>query len=117
MRLILAPMEGLLDSYLRHILTSIGGYDWCVSEFIRVTDRLLPSRVFYRSVPELRNGGATASGVPVYLQLMGNLPTVVADNGARAAELGAPGVDLNFGCPSPTVNRSGAGAILLNEPE
>ena len=117
MKLILAPMEGLLDSYLREIVTSIGGYDGCVSEFIRVTDKLLPSRVFYRSVPELKNGGVTLSGIPVYLQLMGNNSSVVADNGARAAELGAPGVDLNFGCPSPTVNRGGAGAILLNEPE
>jgi len=110
-------MEGLVDFYLRQILTSIGGYDWCVSEFIRVTDRLLPSRVFYRSVPELNSGGRTASGTPVYIQLMGSHPSVVADNGARAVELGAPGVDLNFGCPSPTVNRGGAGAILLNEPE
>lgn len=117
MKLILAPMEGLLDSYLRQLITDIGGYDWCVSEFIRVTDRLLPSRVFYRAVPELRNGGMTASKIPVYVQLMGSHPNVVADNGARVAELGAPGVDLNFGCPSPTVNRSGAGAILLNEPE
>jgi len=117
MKLILAPMEGLVDSYLRKILTGIGGYDWCVSEFIRVTERLLPSRVFYRSVPELRSGGVTASGIPVHVQLMGNQPTVVAENGARVAELGAPGVDLNFGCPSPTVNRGGAGAILLNEPE
>ena len=117
MKLVLAPMEGLLDSYLREIITNIGGYDWCVSEFIRVTDRLLPSRVFYRAVPELRNGGVTAAGVPVYVQLMGSRPAVVAENGARVVELGAPGVDLNFGCPSPTVNRSGAGAILLNEPE
>jgi tRNA-dihydrouridine synthase C len=117
MKLILAPMEGLVDSYLRQVLTSLGGYDWCVSEFIRVTDKLLPSKVFYRMVPELRNGGLTASATPVYVQLMGNQATVVADNGARVVELGAPGVDLNFGCPSPTVNRSGAGAILLNDPE
>lgn len=117
MKLILAPMEGLLDSYLREIITSIGGYEWCVSEFIRVVDKLLPARVFYRVVPELRNGGVTASGVPVYVQLMGNLPSVIADNGARAVELGSRGVDLNFGCPSPLVNRNGAGAILLNEPE
>lgn len=117
MKLILAPMEGLLDTYLREIITSIGGYDWCVSEFLRVTTRLIPPRVFYRSVPELLNGGVTRAGVPVYLQLMGNQPSVVAENATLAAELGAPGIDLNFGCPSPTVNGKGAGAILLNEPE
>ncbi len=117
MKLILAPMEGLLDTYLREIITDIGGYDWCVSEFLRVTTQLMPPKVFHRWVPELLNGGVTKSGVPVYLQLMGNQPSVVAENASLAVELGAPGVDLNFGCPSPTVNGKGAGAILLNEPE
>ena len=41
----------------------------------------------------------------------------MAENAARAAELGTPGVDLNFGCPAKTVNRSDGGAILLREPE
>ena len=117
MKLILAPMEGLLDTYLREIITEIGGYDWCVSEFLRVTTQLMPPKVFYRSVPELLNGGLTKSGVPVYLQLMGNQPSVIAENASQAVELGALGIDLNFGCPSPTVNGKGAGAILLNEPE
>jgi tRNA-dihydrouridine synthase C len=53
----------------------------------------------------------------VYIQLLGGQPSVVADNAARAAELGAPGIDLNFGCPAKTVNRSDGGAILLREPE
>ncbi len=117
MKLILAPMEGLLDTYLREIITDAGGYDWCVSEFLRVTTQLMPAKVFYRSVPELLNGGVSRSGVPVYLQLMGNQPSVVAENASLAVELGALGIDLNFGCPSPTVNGKGAGAILLNEPE
>jgi len=41
----------------------------------------------------------------------------MAENAARAAELGAPGIDLNFGCPAKTVNRSDGGAIILREPE
>ena len=31
-RIILAPMEGLADDVLRAVLTSAGGYDWCVTE-------------------------------------------------------------------------------------
>ena len=50
MKLILAPMEGLLDFTLRDILTRVGGVDGCVSEFIRITDQLLPARVFTRCV-------------------------------------------------------------------
>lgn len=110
-------MEGLLDCALRDILTRVGGVDRCVSEFIRVTDRLLPDRVFTRIVPELRNGGRTLAGVPVRPQLLGSDPAVLADNAAALAALGAPGVDLNFGCPAKVVNRHGGGAALLDEPE
>jgi tRNA-dihydrouridine synthase C len=117
MRLMLAPMEGVIDHTMRELLTSLGGVDRCVTEFVRVTERLLPPRVFHRLCPELMNGGATASGVPVFVQLLGGQPHVMAENAARAAELGAPGIDLNFGCPAKTVNRSDGGAILLREPQ
>ena len=115
--LLLAPMEGLLDSSLRDVLTRVGGIDRCVSEFIRVTGTLLPPRVFLRIVPELAHGGRTPAGVPVRPQLLGSDPGCLADNAARLAELGAEGVDLNFGCPAKVVNRHGGGASLLDEPE
>lgn len=117
MTLLLAPMEGLLDFALRDILTRVGGVDRCVSEFIRVTDTLLPERVFVRYVPELLQGGKTASGVPVRPQLLGSDPVCLADNAARLVTLGPEGIDLNFGCPSPVVNRHRGGSALLEEPE
>ena len=40
MQIALAPMEGLVDNILRDVLTRVGGIDWCVTEFIRVNDRL-----------------------------------------------------------------------------
>jgi len=117
MRLILAPMEGLADAPMRDVLTRIGGIDLCVAEFVRVTDHLVPRQKFLRTVPELDNGGRTPNGTPVRVQLLGHDVACLAENAALAAELGAPGIDLNFGCPSPSVNRHGAGAILLREPE
>lgn len=117
MRLMLAPMEGVIDHTMRELLTSLGGVDRCVTEFVRVSAQLLPARVFHRYCPELRQGGSTSNGVPVYLQLLGGQSMVMAENAARAAELGAPGIDLNFGCPAKTVNRSDGGAVILREPE
>ncbi len=116
MKLYLAPMEGLTDFYMRDVLTRLGAYDACVTEFIRVTDRLHPARVFLRACPELRTGGRSAAGTPVHVQLLGSEPAVLADNAARAAELGAVSIDLNFGCPAKTVNRHRGGAVLLDEP-
>jgi len=117
MKRILAPMEGLADFWVRRALTDVGTYDWCVSEFVRVSGELLPPRVFYRWCPELRDGARTRSGTPVHLQLLGSDPVSMADNAAMAVSLGAPAIDLNFGCPAKIVNRHGGGAILLDEPE
>ena len=113
----LAPMEGLLDHGLRDTLTRVGGIDLCVSEFIRVTDTVLPARAFTRVVPELRNGSRTAAGVPVRVQLLGSDPVCLAENAQVLAELQPAGIDLNFGCPAKTVNRHRGGAVLLQEPE
>jgi tRNA-dihydrouridine synthase C len=110
-------MEGLLDFALRDVLTRVGGIDRCVSEFIRVTDTLLPARAFVRVVPELRHGSLTPAGVPVRAQLLGSDPVCLAENAARLAELNPAGIDLNFGCPARVVNRHGGGAALLQEPE
>ncbi len=117
MRLILAPMHGLADHSLRDILTRIGGIDFCVAEFVRVTNHLLTKRAFLNTVPELDCGGCTRAGVPVRVQLLGSDPVCLAENAALAASIGAPGIDLNFGCPSPLVNRHGGGAVLLQFPE
>ena len=117
MTILLAPMEGLLDFVLRDVLTRVGGIDRCVSEFIRVTNTLLPDRAFIRVVPELLNGGRTFAGVPVRAQLLGSDPVCLAENAAALAALGPHGIDLNFGCPAKVVNRHGGGAALLQEPE
>ncbi len=117
MALLLAPMEGLLDYALRDVLTRIGGIDRCVSEFIRVTGTLLPERAFLRVVPELANGSRTAAGTPVRPQLLGSDAACLAENAARLAEMGAEGIDLNFGCPAKVVNRHGGGAALLRDPD
>lgn len=124
MRILLAPMEGLLDHLLRDTLTRPGGgapasrgIDACVTEFIRVTNTLLPADRFHRVVPELGNRGRTPSGVPVRVQFLGSDPVCMAENAARAAALGALGIDLNFGCPAKLVNRHGGGAALLRDPD
>jgi tRNA-dihydrouridine synthase C len=116
-RLILAPMEGLADDVLRDILTRAGGYDWCVTEFVRVTTTLLPHSNYTRLCPELTRASRTRAGTPVRVQLLGSDPELLAANAAHLARLDPAGIDLNFGCPTPLVNRNRGGAALLDEPE
>ncbi len=117
MKIYLAPMEGLADVHLRQLIAQTGGYDMVFTEFVRVVDQLLPEHVFLRQAPELDNQGYTRCRTPVRVQLLGNHPDALAANANRACEMGSHGIDLNFGCPSKTVNASKGGAILLKEPE
>lgn len=117
MRVVLAPMEGVLDALVRELLCEINDYDLCITEFLRVVDGLLPEKSFYRLCPELRRDSRTPDGTPVRVQLLGQNPPWLAENAWRAAALGSWGVDLNCGCPSKTVNGSGGGAMLLKDPE
>lgn len=112
-QLSLAPMEGVVDWVMRDTLTSVGGIDHCVTEFLRVTDKLHPESVFYKNCPELKTNSRTRAGTPVFVQLLGGQAEPLALNAARAAKLGALGIDLNFGCPAKTVNRHDGGATLL----
>ncbi|MEC9387380.1 MAG: tRNA-dihydrouridine synthase [Pseudomonadota bacterium] len=117
MRIILAPMEGLVDAPIRETLTKVGGIDRCVTEFIRVTHGMLPPRIFYKYAPELYNGALTEVGTPVAVQLLGSNADMMGRHGAKAAELGAGQVDINFGCPAKTVNKHKGGCVLMREPE
>ncbi|MGV0952496.1 MAG: tRNA dihydrouridine synthase, partial [Azonexus sp.] len=59
----------------------------------------------------------TAAGTPMRVQLLGSDPYLMAENARRLVTLNPAGIDLNFGCPAPTVNRHRGGAALLGEPE
>ena len=117
MRVLLAPMEGVLDPLVRCLLSEVNDYDLCITEFVRVVDTLLPAKTFYRLCPELKHESRTLSGTLVRVQLLGQHPQWLAENANRAVELGSWGVDLNCGCPSKTVNGHGGGATLLKQPD
>ena len=110
-------MEGVADYFVRDTLTAIGGIDKCVSEFIRVSNTVLPRRVFLRQCPELNLGTMTPAGTPITLQFLGSHPEMMAANACKAVQYGATAIDINFGCPAKMVNRNLGGAILLTDTE
>jgi len=123
MQIYLAPMEGVIDHHMRYLLNQLGGIDLSVTEFIRVSKTVLPNHVFLSACPELTplteriatKGSQYGSTNTTRLQLLGSDPELIALNAQKAAELGATAIDLNFGCPAKTVNRSYGGARLLDE--
>ncbi len=117
MRIMLAPMEGVVEHHVRDILSRIGGLDGCVTEFIRVTDQKLPYKVFYKYAQELESNCQTPNGTPVRVQLLGSKPEPMAINALELVRYGAKAIDLNFGCPAKTVNSHEGGACLLRTPD
>ena len=73
-------MEGVLDPLMRQIITKSKAIDYCTTEFIRVTDKLIPSHVFYRYAPELHSNSKTESKTPVLVQILGGKPEWMAEN-------------------------------------
>lgn len=116
-RLLLAPMQGLCDDVMRDLLTRIGGYDECVSEFVRITHTVHSRATWLKYVPEIAKGNKTFAGTPCTVQLLGSDADNMAVNALEAVRFGADKIDLNFGCPAPTVNKHKGGAVLLKEPD
>ncbi len=116
----LAPMDGVTDWVYRDVITGLhggaSGVSLCVSEFVRVSRMAVVPKVILQHCPEVRTGGKTAGGVPVFVQLLGGNPEPMASTAERCVEMGAPGIDINFGCPAKTVNRSDGGATILQFP-
>ncbi len=113
---ILAPMEGLTDAPMRSVQSAMGAFTFAVSEFLRVSGVVPPKKVFLRQIPELAHGARTPSGLPVHVQLLGGHPGRMAQSALVAVKAGAKAIDINFGCPAPTVNRHDGGATLLKHP-
>lgn len=113
--LAVAPMEGIMEHTMRNLLSNIGGMDYFVAEFVRVTQYPIPVKSFRRLVPETNNQGKTQHQHPVHLQLLGSAPELMALSAQNAISAGATHIDLNFGCPTKRVNGHGGGSVLLNE--
>ena len=115
--LAVAPMEGVMDHTMRSLLSKIGGMNYLVSEFIRVTQYPIPASTFKRLVPENKNNAHTKYNHPVHTQLLGSNAELMAESALNAIEAGASHIDINFGCPAKRVNGHGGGSVLLQNPD
>ncbi len=109
-------MDGVTDAAMRAFQGRWGAFTYAVTEFLRVSETPIPGKVFRREVPELFTQAKTESGLPVQVQILGGDPERMAKSAVTAVKVGATAIDINFGCPAPTVNRNDGGASLLRYP-
>lgn len=112
-RLWLAPMAGYTDVAMRRICHRMGA-EATVSEMISA------KAVTYRDKKTVALGRIAPDEGPVFLQLFGKEPSVMAEAAAMLCEgyCGSIpfGIDINMGCPVPKIAGNGEGSALMRDP-
>jgi tRNA-dihydrouridine synthase B len=116
-RVLLAPLAGIGNWFVR-LQAKRYGAGMAVSEMVSshaIYHRNEKTcREMLRIHPDERTAG---TGGPISIQLFGEDPDVMHAAAARVREAGADVIDINMGCPVPKVQKTGAGAALLADPD
>ena len=113
-RLWLSPMAGYSDAAMRRVCFSLGA-EAAVSEMISA------KAVVYRDKKTVALGRLFPDEGPVFIQLFGKEPAIMAEAAAMIAEgycgeLLPAGIDVNMGCPVPKIAGNGEGSALMKTP-
>ena len=109
--LVLAPMAGYTESPFRSLVKAIEPSTVLVSELLSV------EALRRKNEKTMRMAFFTAQEKGCFcIQLFGGDTQGFIEAAKVVEDLGADGIDLNFGCPSPKVIGSGYGSALLKDP-
>ncbi len=107
-RILLAPLAGFTDSAYRRIVKSF-------SAGIVYTEMVSSMGIFYKDEKTLSLLRFYEEERPIGIQIFGSNPDKLAHAAAFAEEKGFDLVDINMGCPTAKIIKSGAGAALLKD--
>ncbi|HXH30350.1 MAG TPA: tRNA-dihydrouridine synthase family protein [Bacteriovoracaceae bacterium] len=114
--LFFAPMEGITDEAFRKtILKLFPEWDYLACDFLRV-----PSAGRYPSKHLIRHFGKDLFELPsvqdkTLYQILTSHRAFTAEMVKQVNDLEIPWLDVNLGCPSPTVCKNGGGSFLLTD--
>lgn len=106
----LAPMAGVCDSPFKRVVRHFDTKSLLSTEIVNSDALLVGNREMLERIrlhPEER---------PAALQIAGHSPEPLARAAEIAQEAGADLIDINCGCPSPQLVKSGNGAALMKDP-
>jgi tRNA-dihydrouridine synthase B len=113
-RVLLAPLAGIGNWFVR-LQAKRFGAGMAVSEM--VSSYAIRYGNEKTCTEMLRIDSRERAGGPVSIQLFGEDPATMRLAAAHVAERGADAIDINMGCPVPKVQKTGAGAALLADPD
>ena len=113
-RVMLAPLAGIGNWFVR-LQAKRYGAGMAVSEMVS------SHAIHYRNEKTcnemLRIDPRERQSGPVSIQLFGDDPAIMHAAAAHVAAIGADAIDINMGCPVAKVQKAGAGAALLADPD
>lgn len=110
---VLAPMEAVTDVVFRHVVEAAGGPDVYFTEFTNAA-----SYFSEKGRPSTRGRLAfTEDEQPMVAQIWGTNPEQFEFMAKGLAEQGFAGIDINMGCPTKDVVKTGACSALIKTPE
>lgn len=109
--LVLAPMADVTNRAFR-VLCRRHGASYAITEMVNA------DAIVYGDAGAMGRAQKTEEEVSYGIQLFGNNPKVMGMAASILNDTFHPStIDINFGCPSPLVRRSGAGSALLHTPD
>jgi nifR3 family TIM-barrel protein len=109
---VLAPMADVTDSAFRQIISKYGRPDVFYTEFVSCDGLMSLGRE--KLLRELTYAEVER---PIVAQVFGSRPENFYKTAELIAELGFDGIDINMGCPERNIQKQGACADLINQPE
>ena len=109
-RAALAPMAGVTDSACRQICQGFG-------TAYTVTEMVSAKAIQYGDKKSRELADLSHDQGPVFLQIFGDDPQVMAGAAQSLLDLGPAGFDINMGCPVPKVAGNGCGSALMKDPQ
>jgi tRNA-dihydrouridine synthase B len=113
-RVMLAPLAGIGNWFVR-LQAKRYGAGMAVSEM--VSSHAIRHGNAKTCTEMLRIDPRERIGGPVGIQLFGEDPATMRLAAAHVARVGADAIDINMGCPVAKVQKTGAGAALLDDPD
>ncbi len=105
----LAPMQDVTDQPFMAVVAGCGAPDYFVTEYFRVHSASKLERHILASVTE------NHTGRPVFAQMIGEDIQYLLRATADLLQHPVAGIDLNMGCPAPTVYKKQCGGGLLRD--
>jgi len=109
---VLAPMADVTDASFRKIIAKYGKPDIFWTEFVSADGLCSPGRKIL-----LHNLKFSKSEKPIVAQLFSSNPDKMKEAAALCQKLGFDGIDINMGCPDRSIEKQGAGAAMIKDPQ